>query len=76
MPNTATRFPLERFCAIARAARAGGMKTRLLASVLGVSTKTIQRDVEFLRERMAHDLVYDPLQFAWRYRTLPQCVLL
>ncbi|MFL6584333.1 MAG: helix-turn-helix transcriptional regulator [Chthoniobacterales bacterium] len=41
---------------------------RKLAGELEVSSKTIQRDIEFMRDRLALPIEYDPLRFGFYYR--------
>jgi predicted DNA-binding transcriptional regulator YafY len=40
---------------------------RTLAAELEVSSKTIQRDIDFLRDRMGLPIAYDQLKFGFRY---------
>jgi hypothetical protein len=37
--------------------------------------KTTHRDLEFLREQLGHELVYDAANFSWRYAVAPVPVL-
>lgn len=41
--------------------------TSCLAREIEVCTKTIQRDLEFMRDRLGLPLAYDPLRFGYRY---------
>lgn len=64
----ATRFTLQRFLAIDRAVRAGGYpNARTLADRLEVSRRTIQRDVEFMRERLGASIEYDAARHGYYY---------
>lgn len=69
----ATRSALARVWLVARAIRE--RRERVTASTLGkeleVNPKTILRDVEFLRDRFQHDIVYDESAFTWRYNSIP-----
>jgi len=38
-----------------------------LAAVLGVHPRTVQRDIEFLRDELGAPIEYDPLRRGWRY---------
>jgi predicted DNA-binding transcriptional regulator YafY len=67
--RTATRFPLERLSALDRAIRAGEYpNASTLARALEVCPRTVQRDIEFLRDRMGAPLVFDPRRNGYAYR--------
>ena len=67
----ATRAPLERMIAIHRAIREGGYPTcSSLAKRFEVTPKTIQRDIDYMRDRMGAALEYDPVRHGW-YATDP-----
>ena len=58
--HTATRFSLERIAALDRALRAGEYpNARSLADRLEVSRRTVQRDIEFFRDRLGAPIAYD-----------------
>src|SRR3954462_2724408 len=57
--RTATRFPMERIAAVDRAVRAGKYPNAgTVALELEVSRRTIQRDIEFMRDRLGAPLVF------------------
>src|SRR5262245_7783372 len=59
---------LERMLRIHQAIRSGDYpNASTLAVELEVSTKSIQRDVEFMRDRMNLPLEYDPHRFGYFY---------
>lgn len=67
--RTATRFPLERLSALDRAIRAGEYpNASTLARALEVCPRTIQRDIEFLRDRLGAPLAFDPRRNGYAYR--------
>jgi predicted DNA-binding transcriptional regulator YafY len=58
--RTATRFPLERIAAIDHAVRAGEYPNAgTIASRFEVSRRTVQRDIEFMKDRLGAPLVFD-----------------
>jgi predicted DNA-binding transcriptional regulator YafY len=64
----AVRFSLQRIAAFDRAIRAGEYpNARTIARKLEVGHRTVQRDVEFLRERMGAPLVFDPRRNGYYY---------
>jgi proteasome accessory factor B len=66
--RTATRFPLERLSALDRAVRAGEYpNASTLARALEVCSRTIQRDIDFLRDRMGAPLVFDTHRNGYAY---------
>jgi predicted DNA-binding transcriptional regulator YafY len=66
--RTATRFPPERLSALDRAIRAGKFpNATTLADALEVCPRTIQRDIEFLRDRMGAPLVFDRRRNGYAY---------
>jgi predicted DNA-binding transcriptional regulator YafY len=66
--NGFSRPPLQRMMRIHGHARAGKFPNcRTLAEELEVSEKTIQRDIEFMRDRLGLPIAYDPLQFGFYY---------
>ena len=63
-----SRPPLERMMRIHQAIVSGGMPTgTTLATELEVTTKTIQRDLDFMRDRLGLPLEYDTGRHGWRY---------
>jgi len=40
---------------------------RKMADALEVSAKTVQRDIDFMRDRLGLPIEYDPLRFGYRY---------
>ena len=66
--RTATRLPLERIAALDHAIRAGKHPNAAsLARELEVCRRTVQRDIEFLRDRLRVPLVYDPERNGYAY---------
>ena len=62
------RPPLERMMKLHRQLNAGRFPNcRKLAAELEVSTKTIQRDIEFMRDRMNLPIEYDQIHFGFFY---------
>jgi predicted DNA-binding transcriptional regulator YafY len=62
------RFSLQRIAALDRAIRAGEYpNARTIARELEVGHRTVQRDVEFLRERMGAPLVFDQRRNGYYY---------
>ena len=67
--KTAARFSLERIVALDRAVRAGEYpNAAALARRLEVSHRTVQRDVEFFRDRLGAPLEFDPRRNGYFYR--------
>ncbi|MBI2061509.1 MAG: WYL domain-containing protein [Nitrospirae bacterium] len=68
-----TRPPLERFWIIHRSLRAGRTEDgerpscTSLARLLEVSTKTVQRDIDFMRDRLKAPIEYHRESKSWRY---------
>jgi predicted DNA-binding transcriptional regulator YafY len=63
-----SRPPLERMLRIHQAVQAGNLPNATgLAAALEVSTKTVNRDLEFMRDRLELPLEYDPARFGYRY---------
>src|SRR5882757_9436818 len=73
IPSTdapSSRPPLERMLRIHQLLQAGGFPNATsLASEIEVSTKTIHRDLEFMRDRMNLPLQYDHLHHGFAYAT-------
>jgi len=58
--NLSTRPPLDRMTRIFQSISSGGYPNReQLAADIEVTTKTIQRDIDFLRDRMNLPIAYD-----------------
>src|SRR6185295_15524659 len=63
-----SRPPLERMMRLHEKLRAGSFPNcRKLADELEVSTKTIQRDIDFMRDRLGLPIEYDQLHFGFVY---------
>jgi len=63
-----SRPPLERMMRIHSAINSGRLPNATkLASEMEVSTKTIQRDVEFMRDRMGLPIDYDAQRYGYFY---------
>ena len=63
-----TRPPLERMLRIHQAIQEGKYPTAAsLAATLDVSTKSIHRDLEFMRDRLQLPLEWDPRRFGYYY---------
>ncbi len=63
-----SRPPLERMVQLHQQIQAGKFPNcRKLAETLEVSSKTIQRDIEFMRDRLNLPIEYDQLQFGFYY---------
>jgi len=63
-----TRRPIERIFAIHQAIRRGRFPNcRTLAEQIGVTPKTIQRDVTFMQHDLGLPLVYDSLRHGYHY---------
>ena len=66
--NTVTRPPLERMMRIHDAIQSGEFPTATtLATLLEVSTKSVQRDIAFMRDRMNFPIEYDPHEGGYHY---------
>ncbi len=66
--GTHSRPPLERMMRLHEKLRAGAFPNcRKLADELEVSTKTIQRDIDFMRDRLGLPIEYDQLHFGFVY---------
>jgi predicted DNA-binding transcriptional regulator YafY len=66
--NGETRRPIERIFAIHQAIRRGGFPNcRTLAEQIGVTQKTVQRDVSFMQRDLGLPLVYDSLRHGYHY---------
>jgi len=62
------RPPLERMLRIHQALQSGSHPNATqLAGELEVSTKTIQRDLDFMRDRLELPVEYDPQRFGYHY---------
>lgn len=67
-PLPASRPPLERMQRIHQALHAGGRpNANALAAELEVTTKTIYRDVEFMRDRLGLPIEFDKLRNGYYY---------
>lgn len=67
--HMATRFPMERVAVIDRAIRAGEYpNARTIADRLEVSRRTIQRDIDFMRDRLDAPLVFDAKRNGYTYQ--------
>ena len=67
-PLPATRPPLERMLRIHQLIQAGRYpNASTLASELEVSTKSVHRDLEFMRDRLQLPLEFDRARFGYRY---------
>src|SRR5438067_6024161 len=63
-----SRPPLERMMRLHEKLKAGKFPNcRKLAEELEVSSKTIQRDIEFMRDRLNLPIEYDQLHFGFAY---------
>jgi len=56
--------------------RSGPRKRSELTSRFQVCSKTIQRDLDFLRQDLGHDIRYDGRAHSWSYQNIPICTLL
>lgn len=64
----ASRPPLARMMRIHEALQDGHLTNcSKLARLLEVSTKTISRDLEFMRDQLGLPVEYDPAIYSWRY---------
>src|SRR5713226_6311525 len=64
----ASRPPLERMLRIHQLLQSGSLpKAPELAAELEVSTKSIHRDLEFMRDRLQLPLEFDRARFGYRY---------
>ncbi|MGZ5022234.1 MAG: helix-turn-helix transcriptional regulator, partial [Chthoniobacterales bacterium] len=60
--------PLERMMRIHAQLKAGEFPNcRKIAEEIEVSSKTIQRDIDFMRDRLGLPIEYDPLRFGFYY---------
>lgn len=67
-PAQLSRPPLERMMRIHEGLQAGNLRNSTqLATILEVSTKTILRDVVFMRDRLGLPVEYDEKIYAFRY---------
>jgi len=67
-PNTVKRPPLERMMRIHDTIQSGKFPTATsLAALLEVSTKSVQRDIAFMRDRMNFPIEYDPHENGYHY---------
>jgi predicted DNA-binding transcriptional regulator YafY len=67
LPNV-KRPPLERMMKIHDAIQSGRYPNNsVLADLLEVSTKSVQRDLEFMRSRMGFPIAYDSTKFGYFY---------
>lgn len=66
--NPISRPPLVRMLRLHEALKAGEWPNcRSMAKVLEVSDKTIQRDLEFMRDQLGLPIEYDPQKFGYYY---------
>ncbi|MFN2476644.1 MAG: helix-turn-helix transcriptional regulator [Chthoniobacterales bacterium] len=66
--HQSSRPPLERMMSIHARLKAGRFPNcRKIAEELEVSSKTIQRDIDFMRYRLALPIEYNPLRFGFYY---------
>ena len=67
-PNLHSRPPLERMLRMHERLKAGRYPNcRKLADELEVSSKTVQRDIDFMRYRLGLPIEYDQLRFGFYY---------
>ena len=67
-PGLYSRPPLERMMRMHERLKAGRYPNcRKLAEELEVSSKTIQRDIDFMRDRLNLPIEYDQLHFGFAY---------
>ncbi len=63
-----SRPPLERMMRIHAQLKAGDFPNcRKIAEEIEVSSKTIQRDIDFMRDRLGLPIEYDPIRFGFHY---------
>jgi proteasome accessory factor B len=63
-----SRPPLERMMLVHAQLKSGDFPNcRKIADQLEVSTKTIQRDIDFMRDRLGLPIEYDPIRFGFYY---------
>ena len=63
-----SRPPLQRMMRLHAQLKAGAFPNcRKIADELEVSPKTIQRDIDFMRDRLGLPIAYDPLHFGFHY---------
>ena len=66
--GASSRPPLERMMQIHAQLKAARFPNcRKIADTLEVSSKTIQRDIDFMRDRLGLPIEYDPLRFGFFY---------
>jgi predicted DNA-binding transcriptional regulator YafY len=66
--RTATRFSLERIASFDRAVRAGEYPNAgTIARLFEVSRRTLQRDIEFMKDRLGAPLIFDEKQQVYAY---------
>ena len=64
------RGPLERITRVHEELEKGRFPNcRKLAEALETSCKTIQRDIDFMRDRLNLPIVYDPQRFGFYYES-------
>jgi proteasome accessory factor B len=64
--GVATRPQLERMCAIVKRIQRGDYPSRKkLAAEIGFTTRTIQRDITFMRDRSGVPIEYDPFKYGY-----------
>ena len=69
--KTATRFPIQRIALLDQEIRAGRYpNATTLSRLLEVAPRTIQRDIEFARDRMGIPIVFDPNHNGYTYSDL------
>ncbi len=70
-----SRLPLERLACIDREIREGGWpNANDLARTLEVAPRTIQRDIQFLRDRLNAPIEFDPVRNGYRYADPAFCL--
>jgi predicted DNA-binding transcriptional regulator YafY len=63
-----SRPPLARLALIDQSIRGGKWpNASTLAKQLEVSSRTVQRDLEFMRDRLQAPLAFDPVRNGWHY---------
>lgn len=69
-----SRPPLDRMTWVHAELKANRFPScRKLAAQLETSAKTIQRDIDFMRDRLRLPIAYDPRRFGFYYYAEPQC---
>ena len=67
--NISTRPPIVRMNRILEDLKAGrAVNCQRLGAELEVSYKTIQRDIDFLRDRLGIEITYEPTAYSFRIR--------